>query len=67
MQGYRQENELNTRWLAEIPHFMKLREMDLFSQLLGVFGDKPSGNKWIDGFMQGRRDRIEKKDPLSYV
>jgi Ser/Thr protein kinase RdoA (MazF antagonist) len=63
IRGYREENQLSTRWLAEIPHFMKLREIDLFAQLLGVFGDKPSGSQWVDGFMHGRRDLIEKGTP----
>lgn len=63
MQGYREENALNGRWLAEIPHFMKLREIDLYGQLLGVFGDKASGNEWVDSFMHGRRQRIEEGTP----
>jgi Ser/Thr protein kinase RdoA (MazF antagonist) len=63
MQGYQAENELDGRWLAEIPHFMKLREIDLYAQLLSVLGGKPSGNKWADEFMHGRQERIEKGLP----
>jgi Ser/Thr protein kinase RdoA (MazF antagonist) len=63
IQGYRQENELSSRWLVEIPHFMKLREIDLYAQLLSIYGEKPSGNDWIDSYMAGRREKIEKGLP----
>lgn len=63
MRGYREENELDGYWLAQIPHFMKLREIDLYAQLLNVFGDTPSGNGWVDGFMNGRRARLEANIP----
>lgn len=67
MRGYRGENELHGRWLAEIPHFMKLREIDLYAQLRSIFGDKPSGSNWVDGFMHGRRERIEAGIPYLEV
>jgi Ser/Thr protein kinase RdoA (MazF antagonist) len=28
LSAYRQENRLDPAWLAELPHFMKLREID---------------------------------------
>lgn len=58
MQGYAQENKLDAAWLPEIIHFMKLREIDLFAVLYDMFGDKLSGNGWIDTFMNGRQDLI---------
>ncbi|MCP4362398.1 MAG: phosphotransferase [Chloroflexi bacterium] len=58
VQGYVEENELDSAWLAEIPHFMKLREIDLYAVLIDTFGYEPSGDKWIDTFMHGRQECI---------
>ncbi|NKQ35798.1 MAG: phosphotransferase [Chloroflexi bacterium] len=62
-QGYSGENDLDTGWLQEIPHFMKLREIDLYAVLLDTFGPGSSGNEWIDTFRHGRRTRIENNIP----
>jgi len=62
--GYRQENHLDKGWLAEIPHFMKLREIDLYAVILR---DLPpaeiEGHPWTAEFMRGRRQRIENDVP----
>ncbi len=63
MQGYAQENELDSAWLAQIPHFMKLREIDLYAVILDTFGPDPTGDNWIDTFMNGRHDRITQGKP----
>ncbi|MEX2144732.1 MAG: phosphotransferase [Anaerolineales bacterium] len=63
IKGYREENDLGSWWLASLPHFMKLREIDLYAQLLNVFGEAESGGIWIDSFMEGRRQRIEAGTP----
>ncbi len=65
MRGYRQENELDPAWLAELPHFMTLREIDLYAVLLHTFGPGPSGSEWVDTFMHGRQARIA--DGAPYV
>lgn len=65
LRGYRQENTLDPAWLAEIPHFMKLREIDLYAVLLDTFGPGPSGSEWVDTFMHGRQARIA--DGVPYV
>lgn len=63
--GYRQENRLDPAWLAELPHFMKLREIDLFAAIQFSF---PAGgfaaNSWVGRYMQGRRERIEQDVPF---
>jgi Ser/Thr protein kinase RdoA (MazF antagonist) len=63
--GYREENRLDPVWLAELPHFMKLREIDLFAVIHFSFadGDHPD-NPWCARYMQGRRARIEGDVPL---
>jgi amicoumacin kinase len=62
--GYRQENHLDARWLAEIPHFMKLREIDLYTVILrDVPPAEIEGHPWTAQFMRGRRKRIENDVP----
>lgn len=63
MQGYKAENELDSTWLAEIPHFLKLREIDLYAVLLDTFGPGPTGNGWADTFMNGRQEKILQDKP----
>lgn len=62
--GYRAENELETAWLAEIPAFMKLRELDLYAIIsrdvdLAEVGEE----SWIGRYMNGRYDRIRHEQP----
>jgi Ser/Thr protein kinase RdoA (MazF antagonist) len=58
--GYQEENRLDPCWLAELPHFMKLREIDLFAAIHFSYedGDNPD-HPWCARYMQGRRQRIE--------
>lgn len=58
--GYRAENRLEPCWLKELPHFMKLREIDLFAAIHFSFadGDNPD-HPWCARYMQGRRAKIE--------
>jgi len=57
--GYREENRLDPAWLPELPHFLKLREIDLFAVIHHSFpdGDNPD-HPWCAWFMRGRRERI---------
>ena len=59
---YRQHNRLDPHWLAELPYFLKLREIDLFAAILFTFGEKPDGN-WERNYMDGRREKIENDVP----
>lgn len=65
LSGYREENRLDPKWLAELPHFMKLREIDLFAAIHFSYedGDDPD-NAWSRRYMQGRREKIEKDVPF---
>lgn len=65
LSGYREENQLDPAWLAELPYFMKLREIDLFAVIQFSFadGDNPD-NPWCARYMQGRRARIENEVPF---
>ena len=64
LSAYREENRLDPHWLAEMPHFLKLREIDLFAQIHHGFtdGDHPD-DPWSARYMQGRQERIENGVP----
>ncbi len=64
LEGYGQENELDSKWLPQIPHFLKLREIDIFTLLhrsRDVARLNPDG--WDGRFMRGRKERLEKGLP----
>ncbi len=63
LSGYSEEYKLDPRWLKEIPHFMKYREIDLYAAIRFAFGDNPY-DPWTARFMQGRRERIEQDLPF---
>lgn len=59
MRGYRRENSLDASWLREIPHFLKLREIDLYAIIHRSFGADYADDPWCARYMQGRKQRIE--------
>jgi Ser/Thr protein kinase RdoA (MazF antagonist) len=63
LSGYREENHLDPFWLKELPHFMKLREIDLYATILFSFGPDPK-NRWCARYLDGRRFRIEQDVPF---
>jgi len=63
--GYCAENTLDPAWLAEIPWFLKLREVDLYALHFRSFEDVNNlDNPWSRQYMDGRRERIEDDVPL---
>jgi len=64
LRGYRGENNLDPKWLAEIPHFLKLREIDLYAQILFSFGGADKiDDPWCQYYMKGRKQKIESGAP----
>ncbi|MCJ7433327.1 MAG: phosphotransferase [Anaerolineales bacterium] len=63
LHGYREHNRLDPRWLKEIPHFLKLREIDLFAAILFTMGETPE-DAWCARYMKGRRAKIENDVPF---
>lgn len=60
LKGYRQENNLDPIWLVEIPHFLKLREIDLYAQILFSFGGMENvDDRWCQNYLNGRKAKIE--------
>jgi Ser/Thr protein kinase RdoA (MazF antagonist) len=65
LSGYREENRLDPFWLDALPHFMKLREIDLFAAIHFSYedGDNPD-HPWCARYMKGRREKIEGDVPF---
>jgi Ser/Thr protein kinase RdoA (MazF antagonist) len=63
LRGYRRENRLDPRWLVEMPHFLKLREIDLYAVIYRSFDVEDLDDPWVAGYMKGRRERIEAGQP----
>jgi len=57
LQGYEQSNHLDERWIAEIPRFLKLREIDLYIAIHRSM-DVNHLDPWCDSFMKNRREKI---------
>lgn len=64
LQGYRQENHLDPKWLAQIPHFLKLRELDLYALIHRSFDVENIDDPWVKWFMDGRKIRIDHDRPV---
>lgn len=50
---------LDSGWLREIPHFLKLREIDLYAVIHRSFDVENLDDPWCVGYMRGRKERIE--------
>jgi Ser/Thr protein kinase RdoA (MazF antagonist) len=59
LRGYSQENKLSAAWLAEIPYFLKLREIDLYALIHFSFDLATEDDPWTLSYMDGRKERIE--------
>jgi len=60
LSGYSEENRLDPVWLPEFPHFLKLREIDLYAVIHRSFDvEHLDDNPWCARYMDGRGKRIE--------
>jgi len=55
--GYRRENNLEHRWIQEIPTFLRLREMDLYIAIHRSM-DLNDLDPWCASFMNNRKEKI---------
>jgi Ser/Thr protein kinase RdoA (MazF antagonist) len=63
--GYQAENRLDPSWLAEIPWFLKLREIDTYAMCLRSYGgEQEVDNPWLAKYLDGRKARIVGDVPL---
>jgi Ser/Thr protein kinase RdoA (MazF antagonist) len=64
LRGYARENTLDVMWLSEIPHFLKLREIDLYAVIHRSFDVADLTDPWVAAYMRGRKERIESGAPV---
>jgi Ser/Thr protein kinase RdoA (MazF antagonist) len=57
--GYREETSIESSWVAEIPYFMKIRELDLFAAIHRSFDVDNIQDPFPKHFMKNRLQRIE--------
>lgn len=65
--GYCGENRLDPAWLMEIPHFLKLREIDMVALIHRSFDVENLTDPWVARFMDGRMARIARGEPYNPV
>ena len=58
LQGYSTENLVDISWFEQIPHFLKMREIDLYAVIHRSFDVENITDPWVSSYMEGRRDRI---------
>jgi Ser/Thr protein kinase RdoA (MazF antagonist) len=64
--AYQAENRLDPAWLAELPWFFKLREIELYAVIhRSMSAAEIAASPWTSGFMNGRRARILNQTPYS--
>lgn len=63
LDGYRQVYRLEPSWLAEIPVFLKMRELELYAVMHRDFDVQAIDDPWCARFMQGRKERLEAQTP----
>lgn len=65
LEGYRREFEYDPKELANIPHFMRSREIDLFAIIQRDLPDwETMGDAWLTRMMDGRRENILAEQPF---
>lgn len=64
LRGYRRVYSLDPIWLKEIPHFLKLRELELYAVVHRDFDVGNIDNWWSARFMQDRKYKIEHDVPF---
>ncbi len=65
LEGYTCHTGVTKEWLARIPYFLKLREIDLYCVIIAHLGFQEDG--WVGDFLRGRAERIEQNVPVVEV
>lgn len=63
LRGYACENRFDEQWFAQMPHFLKLRELELYAVIHRSFDVNHLTHPWVARFMERRKERIEKDVP----
>jgi Ser/Thr protein kinase RdoA (MazF antagonist) len=65
LRGYQREVDLEPWWLKEIPHFLKLREIELYAVIHRSFDVENLDDPWCARYMDGRKGKLE--DGVPYI
>jgi Ser/Thr protein kinase RdoA (MazF antagonist) len=65
LRGYQREVDLEPWWLKEIPHFLKLREIELYAVIHRSFDVQNLDDPWCARYMDGRKGKLE--DGVPYI
>lgn len=63
LRGYRQAHRLDPQWLQEMPHFLKVREIELYGVMHRDFDVNNIEDEWSARFMRDRKAKIEQDAP----
>jgi Ser/Thr protein kinase RdoA (MazF antagonist) len=64
LRGYYAANYLDPKWLKEIPHFLKLREIELYAVIHRDFDVNNIDDPWCVRYMRDRKERIARGVPF---
>lgn len=64
LRGYVRACPLNLAWLKEIPYFLKIREIELYSVMFRDFDVANIEDEWCARFMHNRKSKIEADAPF---
>jgi Ser/Thr protein kinase RdoA (MazF antagonist) len=64
LHGYLAENNLDPKWLKEIPNFLKQREIDLYAVIHRSFDVYNIIDPWVAMYMRDRKQKIESEIPF---
>lgn len=63
LRGYLKHCSLNLDLLDQIPHFLKIREMELYAVIQRDFGSENIEDEWCSRYMKDRKYKIENDIP----
>ncbi|MBN1581085.1 MAG: phosphotransferase [Anaerolineae bacterium] len=63
LRGYDTKNDLDPAWLRQIPHFLKARELAIYSAIYAAYGGPDDFEGWDISFMNGRKEKIANDVP----
>jgi Ser/Thr protein kinase RdoA (MazF antagonist) len=64
LKGYLPQNPLDSFWLEQLPHFLKLLEIGVYASVYKAYA-AGTDDEWIGKFMPGRRARLENDAPYT--
>ncbi|RPI33313.1 MAG: hypothetical protein EHM70_06425, partial [Chloroflexota bacterium] len=66
LKGYLEEKALDEVWIEQLPHFLKLLEIGVYTQVY-AFAAREEPGSWVGKFIAGRKSRLENDVPYVNV